>query len=306
MRLVRVLEMRAPGIYAKHTDLFQLVDRRAAIIQVAGGFGLTAGPIFSRIGFLLFTDVKSGTIHRWHIPNWESEPRGGKLSVFRENSSRLHGLTFDHQGRLLACETNPGRVTRTEKDGSVTLLADRYQGQLLHSPHDLIYNIDGSVYFTDSPPANSPVATAVYRLPRTQLPGTRPLQLASRECKQARGVALGPQQNLLYTSDAARWNLRVQSIHPDGTLAAGRIFAEFPSDAPGRPDGLTTDEQGNVYSTGPGGVWIFREDGTHLGTIATPEPPTNCCWGRGLQGLYISAQTSIYYVDTNISGTRTF
>ena len=298
--------MRAPGIYAEHTDLFQLIDRRAQIVRVAGGFGFAAGPVFSRIGFLLFSDSQKGTIHRWGIPNWQPEPRGGRLTVFRKQSHRSRGLTFDHQGRLLACETNPGRVTRTEKNGSITILADRYHDQPLRAPCDLVYNIDGSVYFTDSRPDPANGSTSIYRLPRTQLPEASPLQRVSEECELPRGVALGPKQNRLYITDAARRVVRVQAIQPDGSLASGRIFAQFASAAPGRPDGLKTDERGDVFATGPEGIWIFAADGAHLGTIVTPEQPTNCCWGRGFRGLYITAETSVYYVETRVSGTRTF
>ena len=304
--------MRAPGIYAEHNDLFDLVERRAQIVKVAGGFGFTEGPVFSRIGFLLFSDLQSERIHKWTIPVWEDEPRGGKLTVFREKSNRANGLTFDHQGRLLACETGPGRVTRTEKDGSLTVLADRYGDKRLSSPNDLVYNIDGSIYFSDMPRRNVADASertnvpAVYRITRTQIPGASRLERVSEECQRANGVALGPRQKLLYIADAGRKNIRVQPINADGTLAKGRVFAEFASDEPGSPDGLKTDELGNVYTTGPGGLWIFNPAGKHLGTIVTPEQPANCCWGRGFLGLYITARTSLYYIPTQVPGTRTF
>ncbi len=304
--------MRAPGIYANQTDLFDLVERDAPIVKVAGGFGFTEGPVFSRIGFLLFSDLRSEKIHKWTIPAWENEPGGGQLTLFRKKSNRANGLTFDHQGRLLACETGPGRVTRTEKDGSITVLADRYENKRLSSPNDLVYNIDGSIYFSDMPRRNVPDANertnipAVYRIMRTQIPGAIRLEKVSEECARANGVALGPKHNLLYIADSGRKNIRVQPINDDGTLAQGRVFAEFASDEPGSPDGLKTDEQGNVYSTGPGGLWIFSPTGKHLGTIVTPEQPANCCWGRGLRGLYITARTSVYYIETKVPGARTF
>jgi gluconolactonase len=304
--------MRAPGIYAQHTDFFGLIDRGADIVQVAGGFGFTEGPVFSRIGFLLFSDLESQTIHKWTIAPWESDPRRGELTVFRHRSNRANGLTFDHQGRLLVCETGPGRVTRTEKDGSITVLADRYRGKRLSSPNDLVYNIDGSIYFSDMPRRNVSDASertnvaAVYRISRTQVPGASTLEMVSRDSKRANGVSLGPQHNLLYVADSARKNIRVHPINNDGTLARGRVFAEFTSDDSGNPDGLKTDESGNVYATGPGGVWVFDSSGRHLGTIVTPEQPANCCWGRGFAGLYITARTSVYHVATRISGTRTF
>ena len=230
--------MRAPGIYANQTDLFDLVERDAPIVKVAGGFGFTEGPVFSRIGFLLFSDLRSEKIQKWTIPAWENEPGGGQLTLFRKKSNRANGLTFDHQGRLLACETGTGRVTRTEKDGSITVLADRYGNKRLSSPNDLVYNIDGSVYFSDMPRRNVPDTNertnipAVYCIMRTQIPGAIRLEKVSEECTRANGVALGPKHNLLYIADSGRKNIRVQPINDDGTLAQGQVFAEFASDEP--------------------------------------------------------------------------
>ncbi len=305
-------EMRAPGIYANHRSLFDLVERRARILKVASGFGSVTGPVFSRIGFLLFSDSPNRKIYQWTIPGWEEEPGGGRLTVFRESSNRPHGITFDHQGRVLICEAGPGRVIRVEKDHRATVLADRYGSQRLSFPSDLVYNIDGSVYFSDTPGRKISQANdrtrvpAVYRLTRTQIPGATRLEKVSEECERAAGVALGPRQNRLYIVDAGLKNIRVQPIKDDGTLAKGRVFAEFTSDDPGGPGGLKTDELGHVYASGPGGLWVFGPSGKHLGAIVTPETPTNCCWGRGFQGLYITARTSVYYVPTKAPGTRTF
>lgn len=305
-------EMRAPGIYANHSSLFDLVERRAPIVKVAGGFGSVAGPVFSRIGFLLFSDSPNRKIYQWTIPVWEEEPGGGRLTVFRTTSNRPNGLTFDHQGRLLICETGPGRVTRIEKDNRITVLAESDPSQGLGFPRDLVYNIDGSIYFSHTPGHETSEASgrtgvaAVYRLRRTQIPGASRLEMVSEECERAVGVALGPKHNRLYLADAARKNLRVQPIEDDGTLAKGRVFAEFGSDGAGDPGGLKTDELGHVYASGPGGLWVFSPSGKHLGTIVTPEPPTNCCWGRGFRGLYVTAGASVYYLPTKVPGTRTF
>ena len=308
--------MRAPGVYAQHPDLFDLVERHTQIVKVADGFLLTTGPVFNRAGFLLFSDLGGEKIYKWTIPVWESEPSGGKLTVFREESQGACGLTFDHQGRLLTCEQGTGRVTRTEKNGSITVLADRYGGKRLNGPSDLVYNIDGSVYFSDLPRSDlsrksriDPQRTnlpAVYRIPRTQIRGASRLERVSQEYARPSGVTLGPQQNLLYVADGGRKNIRIQPLNDDGSLGQGRVFAEFASDEPGGRFGLKTDELGNVYSSGPGGLWIFSPTGKHLGTIVTPEEPSNCCWGRGLLGLYITARRSVYYVATKVQGTRTF
>ncbi len=305
--------MRPAGIYAKNDALYDLIDRKAEIVKVLDGFEFTEGPVFSRIGFLRFSDIRTEKIYEYAIPPWESGPGGGKLTVFRAPSNRANGLTFDHQGRMLACETGPGRVTRTEKDGSITVLADRYQGKRLSSPNDLVYNISGDIYFSDMPRPNVPDAAertgvaAIYRIRRTQIyPGPYQLERLSEECERGNGVALGPKQNTLFVADSAQRNIRVFDIKDDGSLGKGRIFASLESEEEGVPDGLKTDEAGNVYCTGAEGVWVFNPNGEHLGTIVTPETPANCCWGRGFGGLYITARTSVYYVRTKVSGTRTF
>jgi len=304
--------MKAPGVYAKTTDLFDLVDRGEQFEKIAGGFGFTEGPVCSRIGFVLFSDLRSEKIHKMSSGGRRGGARGGEVTTFREKSNRANGLTFDHQGRLLACETGPGRVTRTEKDGSITVMADRWGGKRLSSPNDLVYNIDGTIYFTDMPRADAPDASertmkpAVYRISRSQIPGKAKLDMASEECKRANGVALGPKQNQLYMADGGSKNIRVQDIRDDGSLAPGRVFAEFESDEEGGLDGLKTDELGNVYCTGPGGIWVFNAQGHHLGTLVPPEQPSNLNWGSGFGGLYVTARTSVYYLRTKVPGTRTY
>ena len=213
---------------------------------------------------------------------------------------------------MLTCETGPGRVTRTEKDGSITVLAERWGDKRLSSPNDLVYAIDGSIYFSDMPRRNVPDAhertnePAVYRISRSHIPGKAKLERASEEPKRANGVALGPKHNKLYIADGGSGNIRVQDIRDDGALAKGRVFAELESDERGGLDGLKTDELGNVYCTGPGGIWVFNSHGHHLGTIVPPEQPSNLNWGRGFRGLYITARASLYYVPTKVPGTRTY
>ena len=301
-----------PGIYPEDSVFLDLIDPDARIERVATGFGFTEGPVFSRLGYLLFSDLRSEKIYKYTLPGWEEDVTKGALTVFREKSNRANGLTFDHQGRLLTCESGPGRVTRTEKDGSITVLADRHQGKRLSAPNDLVYSIDGGVYFTDMPRGNVPDVTertmvpAVYRITRTLTPDPSELQLVSRECTRANGVALGPKQLKLYLADSVQKNIRVHDINDDGSLAKGRIFAEMKSDLLGSPDGLKTDEQSNVYCAGPGGLWVFSPQGKRLGTIVLAEQPSNCCWGGGFHGLFITARTSVYYVPTKVPGTRTF
>ncbi len=238
--------------------------------RLATGFQSAGGLVFSRIGYLLFSDVGAGKILKW---------KDGAVTVFREKSNGANGLTFDHQGRLLACEQD--RVTRTEKDGSVTVLA----GALRERPVDVIYAIDGNIYFSS--------AAGVYR----------GKEIASRECERAVGVTLSPNQQQLYVSDAGQGNIRVFDIAANGSLSKGRVLVEIKDSSLG---GLKTDESGKVWIATSAGIQSFAPGGEHLETIAVPEKPGNLNWGSGFHGLVIAAQTSVYRHVVKASGTRTF
>jgi len=254
--------------------LEDLVDSKARPEQVAGGFRFTEGPVFSRRGYLLFSDIPSNRILKWER---------GRLTTFREGSNGANGLTFDHQGRLLVCET--GKVARTEKDGSNTVLAS----EGLERPNDLVYAIDGSIYFTDLPKSR------VYQITRK---GT--LRMVAGDCAAPNGVALSPNQQKLYLADSKQRVLRVYDIAADGALANSQVFSEC------RCDGLKTDERGNVWVASDGGIRVFDAAGKGLGVIGIPEEPSNCNWGPGFRGLYVTARTSVYFVPTRVTGTRTY
>ena len=215
------------------------------------------------------------------------------MSVLRENTNRGNGLTFDHQGRLLSCEGG-GRVIRIEKNGATTVLADG-----MKSPNDLVYAIDGSVYFSDLP------AGRVYQITRERsgvggAPPRGEVRPVAEDCEAPNGVALGPDQSRLYVADTKKSVVRVYEIAGDGRLESGRDFA------PARGDGLKTDEGGNVWVAVREGVTVFNAAGQELGTVKTMEGPSNLAWGEGFRGLYITAQTSVYHVATLVSGTRTY
>ncbi len=254
--------------------LEDLIDVKARPEKVVGGFRFTEGPVYSRRGFLLFSDIPANRIMKWER---------GKLSTFRENSNGANGLTFDHQGRLLVCET--GKLTRTEKDGSITAFAS----EDLKQPNDVVYAIDGSIYFTDLPRGR------VYQITRKGA-----LRVVAGDCVGPNGVALSPNQQKLYVVDWKKGVLRVYDIAGDGALADSRVFAEC------RGDGLKTDERGNVWVASEGGIWVFDATGKRLGVIAIPEEPSNCNWGPGFRGLYVTARTSVYFVAAKVPGTRTY
>ncbi len=249
--------------------------------KVAGGFAFTEGPVFNRNGYMLFSDIPPKRIMKWSK---------GTVTVFRENSNSANGLTFDHQGRLMACET--GRVTRTEKDGKITTLAEKG----LHNPNDIVFAIDGSIYFSDLLPRGAAGKSLLYQITRTGEP-----RVASEECEGPNGVAMAPNQLKLYVADSRANNVRVFEITPDGALNKGRVFAEAKG-----PDGLKTDEAGNVWVAETGGIAVFNAHGERLGTVPVPESPSNCCWGEGFRNLYITARTSLYKLKTKVNGTRTY
>jgi len=244
----------------------------AELKQIATGFTLAEGPVYSRRGYLLFTDIRNQRIHKW-----ERE----KLTVFRENSNKANGLTFDHQGRLLTAEGG-GRVTRTEKNGAITVLAqDGLQG-----PNDLVYAIDGSIYFSDPP------KDRVYQI-------TRQGQVrVVAEDPGPNGLALSPNQQRLYIAGYRTALVKVHDIKPDGSLSPGKDFA------PISVDGLKTDETGNVWMASVDGIHVYTANGEPLGVIKTPERPTNCGFSGGM--LYITTPPSVYQIQTKVTGTRTF
>lgn len=254
-----------------------LLASNAVPEKVVGGLGQAEGPVFSRLGYLLFSDTAAGRIMKWEA---------GRVSVFRQNSNGSIGLTFDHQGRLLACER--GRVTRTEKDGRIMVLASR-----LRAPHDLIYAIDGSIYFSDDAPASA--SSAICQITRKH-----ELRVVSRDCELPHGVALAPNQQKLYAADAGAGRIWVYDIVGDGALRNGRVFA------PARSHGLKTDETGNVWAVDDRSLAVFDAQGRRLGEIPMPEDATNCTWGHGFRNLYVTAKTSVYKIETKVSGTRTY
>ena len=292
-----------------------IVPANARIEKIAGGFAFTEGPVWVHDGYLLFSDPKNNAIYRW-TPD-------GDLSAFRTKSGYAgtnigeyaqpgsNGLTLDREGRLTIAEHGNRRITRIEKNGVLTVLADRYDGRRLNSPNDLVYRSDGALYFTD-PPFGLP---RTYDDPRKELPysgvfllkdGT--LRLVSTDLRGPNGLAFSPDERHLYVSnwDVQRKVVVRYEVHADGTLSNGRVFFDM-TGAPGQEalDGLKVDQRGNVYASGPGGVWIISPAGKHLGTIRGPELPANFAWGDAEgKTLYMTARTGLYRIRLKIPGVR--
>lgn len=285
------------AILAK-SDWQGIVDENARVEKVLSGFQFLEGPLWHPEGFLLFSDIPANTIYQWQ-PNQN-------IQVFRRPAGNANGNAWDLQGHLITAEHRLRRLSRTLKNGQIVTLIDRYDGKRLNSPNDLAVKSDGSIYFTDPPYGIKPQQqelgfSGVYRLATD---GT--LTLLVRDFVRPNGIAFSPDEQQLYVNDSQKGHIRVFDVLADGTLENGRIFAEQKdASKKGVPDGMEIDSWGNVYSTGPGGVWVFSPSGNLLGKIAVPEPPANLAWGdRDYKTLYITARNSIYRIRLNIAGKR--
>ncbi|MBI1926762.1 SMP-30/gluconolactonase/LRE family protein [Candidatus Poribacteria bacterium] len=257
--------------------------------RIATGFQFTEGPVWHPDGYLLFSDIPANRIVKW--------TSDGNVQTFRDPSGHSNGLTYDRQGRFIACEHGNRRVSRTEPDGTITVLAERYQGKRLNSPNDVVVKSDGSIYFTDPPYGVAAEQReldfqGVYRIAPD---GT--LTLLVDDFDRPNGLAFSPDEKILYIDDSARRHVRAFDVQADGTLANGRVLVDMAIDAEGVPDGMKVDVAGVLYVTGAGGTWVVSPKGEHLGTIVTPELPANCAFGDSdRKTLYITARTSVYRV----------
>jgi len=294
-----------------------IVPPNAKLFKVAEGFLFTEGPVWVRDrDLLLFSDPNHNTIYQY--------TQSGKLSVFRDKSGYdaadiadylqpgSNGLTLDQQGRLTIDEQGRHRVTRLERDGTLTVLADSYEGKRLNSPNDLVYKSDGSLYFTD-PPFGLP---KFFDDPRKELPYSGVfrwkdgrLQLLTAELKGPNGIVFSPDEKYLYVSnwDPAAKTVTRYPVRPDGTIGRGVILIDLTAQIPGEEalDGMKADIKGNLYLSAPGGVWIFDPSGKHLGTVTAPHPVHNFAWGgKDARTLYLCARSALYRIDLLIPGIR--
>ncbi len=288
------------GLEADREEFRSLFPRDAKLRRVAGGFGFTEGPVWlPGEHALLFSDIPGDRIHRLET--------NGRLWVFREPSYNSNGLTLDAVGRLIACEHGTRRVTRTELDGSVTVLADSFEGKPLNSPNDVVVSRDGSIYFTDPPYGIRPEQQeqphqGVYRIsPEGQI------SCLSTLLDRPNGLCLTLDETRLYVDDSSqRCHIRQFDVTSDGTLTGGDVWLEMARpEFSGDPDGMKLDQNGRLFCTGPGGVWVMDPNGERLGMLRIPEQPANLAWGdEDGKGLYITARTSVYHIRTEFGGAR--
>ncbi len=288
------LDVRSP-------KLLDLIDADAQLEQLGTGCEFTEGPVWHAEGkFLLFSDIPANKMKKWTAEEG--------ITNFRVPSGKSNGLTYDKQGRLVTAEHANRRVSRTEADGTVVTIASHYEGKRLNSPNDVIVKSDGSIYFSDPPyglTADYGVEgeqdldfQGVYRLS----PDGQTVTLLVDDFDRPNGLCFSLDESILYINDTERMHIRVFDVQSDGTIANGRIFAEEEGED-GVPDGMKIDVHGNVYLTGPGGIWIFDPSGEHLGVLQTPERAANLGWGGDdWSTLFITASTSLYSIQCKVSG----
>jgi gluconolactonase len=260
----------------------------------------TEGPVYVPSGrYLLFSDIPNDRMLRWD----ETE---GSVSVFRSPANYANGHTLDRQGRLVSCEQGGRRVTRTELDGSVTVLADRWNGRRLNSPNDAVVAADGAVWFTDPPygitsdyeghRAEQEIdGCHVYRID----PASGEVARVADDFERPNGLAFSPDEQRLYIADTRRGHVRVFDVDGAG-LSGGEVFAESPG---GNFDGLRVDVEGRLWAAAAD-VNCFHPDGTLLGTLRIPQPAvSNLVWGGPKRNrLFITATDSVYSVLLNTNG----
>jgi len=298
--------------------LDSLVPPDAVIEHLADGFGFTEGPVWVRGGgpFLLFSDIPGNAIIKWtpdgEVSNFLSPVFDGEYEEGRLVGS--NGITVDPEGDIIFTEHFNGRISRREwatlhaqvstGEGTVSTVVDNFEGNRFNSPNDLVYKSDGSLYFTDpayglpNPEDKELDVNGIYRLDPD---GTVTL-LADQEGPN--GIAFSPDESRLYVADSSAGLWMVYDVAEDGSLNNGVVLLDASGvDAPGAPDGLKVDELGNLWATGPGGVWIITPDGEHLGTIMPTEVPANVAWGEDGSALFMTARTGLYRIRVSVSGS---
>ncbi len=273
--------------FASETDSIIVSD----VEQIAAGFDFTEGPVWHKDGYLLFSDIPPNKIYKWSAKNG--------AEIWSSDCGNSNGLTFDKKGNLVACEHGNRRVSITKVDGSVVSIADKWEGKRFNSPNDCAIRSDGMIFFTDPDYGLTDKAqrdipfNGVYRV----MPGEEPVLLI-KDFNKPNGIALSPDEKLLYIADSADSNVRVFDVAKDGNLSNGKVFTEVP-----HPDGIKVDLAGNLYSTSSTGVAIFSPSGKFITTIIVPENPSNCGFGdRDNQTLFITARRGLYMVKLKNAG----
>ena len=297
-----------------HPDFDALVPAGARIEKLSGGFTFTEGPLWRPSGALWFSDVVGNVVRQWSPDgtvvellrpggyDGNSLPAGGFIGP--------NGMTAGPAGSVMLCQHGNRRIARIAPDMSVQTLVDTFEGKKLNAPNDLVYRRNGTLFFTDPP----------YGLPRGDEDPTKELRFNGvfnvvnggtvaiiTNMTRPNGLAISPDDRTLYVANSddnnrlwMRYNLAA-----DGSVSNGAVLRDVSKEKDsGLPDGMKLDAEGRLWATGPGGVWVMRPDGTHLGTIKLPEQPANCAWGDDGRTLYMTAETGLYRLKTSVMGQK--
>lgn len=291
----------------------RIVGPNPKMFKLAEGFKFTEGPVWVN-GGLLFSDPNANTIYKYSseeltVFRTPSGYDGADIAEYKQPGS--NGLTISSRGTLVVNQHGNRRIVSLGKNGTEIVLADKYEGKRLNSPNDLVYRSDGTLFFTD-PPFGLP---KVFDDKRKELPFSGvysiyqgKLQLISTDFTGPNGLAFSPDEKYLYVGnwDEKKKVVNRYEVQPDGTLKNGKLFFDMTT-APGEDaiDGIKVDKQGNVYVSGPGGLWVISAEGKHLGTIRAPQHIHNMAWGEtDAKTLYLCARTGLYKMRFNVAGIR--
>ena len=259
--------------------------------KLATGFAFTEGPVWSRDGYLLFSDVPNNKILKY--------TPGEKVAAFREASNGTNGNTFDDKGRLYSCESHTRRVTRTDKKGNIEVLAERFEGKRFNAPNDIVVSKSGHVYFTDPAFGNQADGREMDFYGVYHITPKGEVSVFAKPKGRPNGIAMSPNGRILYVANSDEKNVRAYDLGRDGTPANERVVV---SNVDGVPDGMRVDEKGNLYVTA-NGIAVYSAEGKLINTITIPETPANCAFGDpDMQTLYITARTSLYRVRLDVKG----
>lgn len=268
----------------------------AKLETLASGHRFTEGPVWTRRGTLIFSDIPMNRLFEW-------TPGEGGPKVYREPSNNANGNTLDIEGRLVTCEHGSRRVTRTEADGTVTVLADLFEGKRLDSPNDVAVHPNGTMFFTDPPYGIRPEQAeldfnGVFRLSTDGV-----LTVVDRKRVRPNGIVLSPDRRRLYVADTEGENVMVYPVDADASVGTGHEFASTKVES-GRssPDGMRVDTKGNLYVATSVGVQVFSPNGVRLGIVRTPKAATNCAFGEDGKTLFVTSMESVYRVRLSVAG----
>ena len=283
-----------------------IVGADVTIERLGTGYQFTEGPIWHPYErHLTFSDIPGNQLWRWSA--------SGAIASFRDPSNKTNGNTYDRKGRMLSCEHATSRVTRTEPDGSITILATHYQGKELNSPNDIVVRSDGTIYFTDPIFGRYP-GFGIEREPELGFRGVyrmdgdgSNLTLLADDFGQPNGLCFSADETSLFVNDTERQHIRVFAVGQNGLVSGGEILADIKGDGVGVPDGMKVDRENNLYCTGPGGLHVLTSNGQLLGIIKMPEKTANFTWGDDdMMSIFLTASTSLYRVRTRTPGIPLF